>query len=86
MKGRSTHFSPFDMQLMIDDGDLMHDDAQMMIDDGKMFTYACVSSLLAGSSVPAVRSGQSLLRYPHRKWHSSASSFSVLSDPTAVEA
>ena len=38
MKGRSSNFSPFDMQLMIDDGDLMQDDAQMMRDDGKMFT------------------------------------------------
>ena len=26
MKGRSSDFSPFDMQLMIDDGDLMQDD------------------------------------------------------------
>jgi len=26
MKGRSNDFSPFDMQLMIDDGDLMQDD------------------------------------------------------------
>ena len=38
MKGRSDDFSPFDMRLMIDDGDLMQDDAQMMRDDGKMFT------------------------------------------------
>lgn len=30
MKGRSDDFSPFDMQLMIDDGDLMQDDAQMI--------------------------------------------------------
>ena len=30
MKGRSSNFSPFDMQLMIDDGDLMQDDDQMI--------------------------------------------------------
>ena len=30
MKGRSYDFSPFDMQLIIDDGDLMQDDAQMI--------------------------------------------------------
>ena len=38
MKGRSSNFSPFDMRLMIDDGDLMQDDAHLMRDDGKMFT------------------------------------------------
>lgn len=37
IKGRSDDFSPFDMQLMIDDGDLMEDDPQMMRDDGNMF-------------------------------------------------
>ena len=31
MKGRSCNFSPFDMQLMIDDSDLMQDDAQMIV-------------------------------------------------------
>lgn len=48
MKGRSDDFSPFDMQLMTDDGDLMEDDPQMMRDDDKMFTDAAGSSLLAG--------------------------------------
>ena len=38
MKGRSSDFSPFDMQLMIVDGDLMQDDAQMIRDNGKLFT------------------------------------------------
>jgi len=45
LKGRSSDFSPFDMQLMIDDGDLMQDDAHLMQDDahlmrddGKVFT------------------------------------------------
>ena len=33
MKGRSSNFSPFDMQLMIDDGDLMRDDARMIYDE-----------------------------------------------------
>lgn len=31
MKGRSCDFSPFDTQLMKDDGELMRDDTEMMV-------------------------------------------------------
>ena len=50
--GRSKHFSPFDIEMMVDDAEMMVDDAEMMVDD--------LTALIVGLD--------SVVEYQYRSW------------------